>query len=613
MRNNKGFTLSELLVTIVIIGVLSSIGIVSITSLRKNQEMKFNNTQLQLFKKAAQAYFTDNKDRLPLDFGEERVYLDELIKNNYIDKLLDYHRKEFNGKKSYVSSIKVFDKYIYTGTLVTNDNEIIDDSNDNNGSIKFEMLDNINCTKNNKYKEGCKGSSEDITEYYTNKKIKLKVILEDNKDKLFAYNYSIYKNGINIYTSEYVRVDNSNSYSDILTLNTDTYEEGKYRIQIRSFNDKYKLITKKTPNIYIDINKPICTTEGESTTWTKNDRILTFKCSDKTSGCVQESSTKIFNKTIQTATITDMKVKDKAGNETVCKSSSDTSSFNIYVDKTDNTLCSNNKGTEKTLCRRAKNLHKEQCSNNYASCVGDYEVGSDILYGNCGTKGQLVSGDAFDCDVNGDGKYDPKTERFYYTTDLDTNTAILLYYSNTENGVASKQATVAYYDENHASWYGPLTAIKQLPTIKQWSNVRLIKPVRAITTEVGTSTTKCEFASGGDLPTNFDYSKYAARMLTIQEILSACNISSERPGGTSFKGIPKSCLYMFENTVYASYYPGSIGWWTETPLACDHIHVYRVEQYRLSWGGYLSISTADLSTHYGTRPAIEVAKSNISY
>ena len=43
---------------------------------------------------------------------------------------------------------------------------------------------------------------------------------------------------------------------------------------------------------------------------------------------------------------------------------------------------------------------------------------STITYGKLGTQGILSSGDAFDCDVNGDGIYDATTERFYYVTDL---------------------------------------------------------------------------------------------------------------------------------------------------------------------------------------------------
>lgn len=39
-------------------------------------------------------------------------------------------------------------------------------------------------------------------------------------------------------------------------------------------------------------------------------------------------------------------------------------------------------------------------------------------------------GDAFDCNVNGDGTYNQVTESFYYVTDLDSNTVVLVYYNN---------------------------------------------------------------------------------------------------------------------------------------------------------------------------------------
>ena len=63
--NKKGFTLVEVLAVIVILGILSTIGTVSIINLRKKQEEKFNNTQLQIFKQTSQTYFTDNKSKLP--------------------------------------------------------------------------------------------------------------------------------------------------------------------------------------------------------------------------------------------------------------------------------------------------------------------------------------------------------------------------------------------------------------------------------------------------------------------------------------------------------------------------------------------------------------------
>ena len=88
-------------------------------------------------------------------------------------------------------------------------------------------------------------------------------------------------------------------------------------------------------------------------------------------------------------------------------------------------------------------------------------------YGSLGTAGSLSSGDAFDCDVNGDGVYDSDTERFYYVTDVDAKTAVLIYYNNVEAGVA-KDSAFSAYDSSNENWHGPVTAIKQLPTTSQW-------------------------------------------------------------------------------------------------------------------------------------------------
>ena len=77
------------------------------------------------------------------------------------------------------------------------------------------------------------------------------------------------------------------------------------------------------------------------------------------------------------------------------------------------------------ICQRATVLHTEKCLGSYCSGMGYKPNGSmgssTITYGSLGTASVLTSGDAFDCDVNGDGIYDAETERFYYVTDLDNN------------------------------------------------------------------------------------------------------------------------------------------------------------------------------------------------
>lgn len=76
-----------------------------------------------------------------------------------------------------------------------------------------------------------------------------------------------------------------------------------------------------------DVEPPTCGKKtGESTTWTKDSRTISVKCSDNTS-CSQESFTKKFNQTAKTDNIA---ITDINGNQKQC-------SVNVYVDKTEPT------------------------------------------------------------------------------------------------------------------------------------------------------------------------------------------------------------------------------------------------------------------------------------
>lgn len=92
-------------------------------------------------------------------------------------------------------------------------------------------------------------------------------------------------------------------------------------------------------------------------------------------------------------------------------------------------------------------------------------------------------GDAFNCDVNGDGIFDSTTERFYYVADADSNTAALIYYSNTVNGVPST-SEVTYSASN-------------LPTTAQWKNVATIRSLKY--SEVQTACGSTNLAGLGSL------------------------------------------------------------------------------------------------------------------
>ena len=270
--------------------------------------------------------------------------------------------------------------------------------------------------------------------------------------------------------------------------------------------------------------------------------------------------------------------------------------------------------TKTAICKRATTLHTEECNQTDTSsyCSGDGYTTSGtmgttiITYGNIGSKGVLTSGDAFDCDVNGDGVYDSATERFYYVSDMtngvttDANIAVLIYYNNVSGGVASNSTAYAY-DSSGKNNNGPVTAKEQLPTTSQWKNVRLTNAIRTITNENGENTT-----SAGNLPTAFSYEEYAARFLTSQEVSAGCKftIRSQTTGELSAK-----CKYLMENTKYSSSSLGTSGEWLESPyssysnLACN----VSVNDRRI--GG----STVYFNSYYGVRPAIEIVKTDIEY
>ena len=264
--------------------------------------------------------------------------------------------------------------------------------------------------------------------------------------------------------------------------------------------------------------------------------------------------------------------------------------------------------TKTAVCKRATTLHTEQCmSTAYSSYCGadgyrldDSNQSKTVTYGSLGIKGVLTTGDAFDCDVNGDGVYDSVTERFYYVTDVDSETAALILYNDVASGIplTSEEQTnrnaPSYAEEK---LIGPTTAIKQLPTTEQWKNVALSNTSRDIKDETGTV-----------VVSNFSYSGYAARLLTTQELDSACKVNV---GSYGTAGLVSKCNFILENTNYTD--TGSkkknYGFWLENYVSSDTSSIW------ITNGYYRDIDKSLYSDgmNYETRPVIEVAKSSIEY
>ena len=269
---------------------------------------------------------------------------------------------------------------------------------------------------------------------------------------------------------------------------------------------------------------------------------------------------------------------------------------------------------KKVICRRATTLHTEECTQKEAEyfCSGaGYTIAGSrgtttITYGNLGTSGALTSGDAFDCDVNGDGVYDSNTERFYYVSDyyntstkaFESDTAVLIYYNNVNTGNPDNSKLYAY-DSSGENFYGPRTAIKELPTTSQWSNISLKNTTRSISNESGSNTT-----TGGITPNNFNYAGYTARLLTIEEL----RMATENNGIPTFQvGEIDNFTYLLENTNFSN--ENNFAWWLENVRSDNSRQAWSVNgYYRTVYGN----TVEDISST-GVRPAIEVSKTNIEY
>lgn len=238
------------------------------------------------------------------------------------------------------------------------------------------------------------------------------------------------------------------------------------------------------------------------------------------------------------------------------------------------------------ICKRATTLHSETCTS--SSTTGYCTAGgTSITYGQLGNTGVLTSGDAFDCDVNGDGTYDPATERFYYVTDLNSTTAILLFYTTTSSDGKRSVGVRPPYDSSGVNYNGPVTAASVLPTKTAWPKATLYNnPAQIYNYEGGTTV---EYSGTHTLP-KYKYTT-AARLLTYSEYLKLPkDIFWEDFGGTSGQYFP-NCLWL--NTPY------------QTSPQVFVIHA----PYQLNISTYPSTP----NNSCGVRPVIEVKKTDIDY
>ena len=224
-----------------------------------------------------------------------------------------------------------------------------------------------------------------------------------------------------------------------------------------------------------------------------------------------------------------------------------------------------------TVCRPATTLHTDG-----STTFGQIHSGSS-----------LSAGDAYDCDVNGDGTFDATNERFYYLTNSSDGKAVFIFSNNIHQSEGSAVAMCKPDAIAYASDFtqGPNTAITELPTTTEWSNVNLYTEPRTITNESGTT-----------IVNNYLYTEKAARFATVDEIKAATTSSIN---GTTNE--LASYTFLLENT--KTYGDCRSNYWLETTNSSSG--AYRID------GDPANKKLGHATGSSGVRPVIEVPYNSI--
>ncbi len=331
MNNNKGFTMVELLATVAILGILTSIAITAVSSLLNKAHEEYYNNQEKNLVLAAQAFYNSNKTRLPKVIGKkDKVTETELREANYLKEDL----KNYDGKncdktpESYVTVFK-YNQSEYSYTAYLNCGNRSSSETLKNGKPHFVVDFPLDPGEGKTYKDVAKA------------KINIKIMGNESKTiKLLSYSYIVsYSNG-----SKYIEVFNSgNKYSrdlevsKVVDLSKYTIGgEAKIRVKITATNINGNTNTKVFINNYKDDKKPKCqispadmpNTASGVKKWTNGPVKVTVGCYDGDgSGCQKDKYTKSFTNEGMTGQI---KIKDNAGNT----NASNDCIVTTYIDKT---------------------------------------------------------------------------------------------------------------------------------------------------------------------------------------------------------------------------------------------------------------------------------------
>ena len=250
-KKRKGFSLVEMLVTIVIIGFLFTLGYFSISAILNRADDNYYSSQENMIVLAGREYFADYRSELPKEVSEtSSVTLETLIKEGYIDPVKDRNDKACDYAGSSVTAQKITNsEYQYYVTLICSEDDYETSKDSAEPVITFSP--------------NSKSSTEAIT-------VKLEV--KDNVG-VASYRYVIEKDG-----DVYIDTDYQ-AYTE--AVNIELKEKGLYTIRAYAIDTSGNIGTAKSGkySVYVGID---CagvefTSSTKVETWTNKDITVGIK------------------------------------------------------------------------------------------------------------------------------------------------------------------------------------------------------------------------------------------------------------------------------------------------------------------------------------------------
>lgn len=326
-KNEKGFTLIELLAVMTIMLIILGVAIVNFIKISdKKKQEAWEDVKAQI-ETAAKEYFTANEYLFEglSDGSTGTISVGKLVEEDYLNKVTNPLTGKSLNNCDYVEVTlgTSGNDYVYKYTQNNTNSEC----NANSYVIVSEVgapkisVDITKGTKNNDYyvtdvditaivETGGNGAIKSVKHCTSSKECTASnslAVKSGKKNNYTVTNYSLMNNTSGVDGNKVTTYFVATNTSDKKVIGSVTYKK--------------------------DTEKPICGTNNGSTTWVKDKRTITQKCTDKTSGCAKDNYIVSFTNTTRIGKI---KIEDKAGNVNDCDA-------NVYVDA-DSPTCGNTTG-----------------------------------------------------------------------------------------------------------------------------------------------------------------------------------------------------------------------------------------------------------------------------